>query len=448
MRVSAEGRIWGQHMTSIPKQQLGSFELLDKLGQGGFTEVLLARDLRHKSYGTLVAIKRLRPGLIQRDPIFLESLLFEAELGMLVNNPHVLRVDGVFEAEGEPHLVMEYVEGYRLDHLMGLAEGRGLLPEVVTEVTRQLCEGLAAIHSAQDADREPLHTVHQDIKPGNILVTRSGVVKVADFNLARPQRGDRPPLWVRQGTPGYRSPEQARGDWKLTPASDLYSVGIVLYELLTGKRLFEGLTGDPERLQARQRQLSATMEIVASRKAPPGLDNILQKLLAYDPADRYSDAREVYDALTWWQQTWNQRFDLKEYLHKRRNALEALASRPQNTKGIQHIDTDLGVRPSNPSMAAPIHRASNPTAAAGAMAAALPPNGDGEAVLPTGVGLNAVNMPLGAGLGASGPRNTDPGGRTGIRPPGGDAPPSASQSLALSARKLLRRLSSPLVGRS
>lgn len=440
-------------MDESQKRQLGSFEILDKLGQGGFTEVLLAKDLRHKSYGTLVAIKRLRPGLIQRDPVFLESLLFEAELGMLVNNPHVLRVDGVFEAQGEPHLVLEYVEGYRLDHLMNLGEGRGVLPEVATELVRQLCEGLAAIHSAQDADREALLTVHQDIKPANILVTRSGIVKVADFNLARPQRGDRPPLWVRQGTPGYRSPEQSRGDWQLTAASDLYSVGVVLYELLTGKRLFEALASYPDRLLARQKQLSDTVEIVASRKAPPGLDSILQKLLAFDPTERYGDAREVYEALTWWQQTWNPRFELKEYLHKRRNALEALASRPINTRAIQHVDTDLGIRRTPSGLSHPSSgngqasfAPAQPTPSSPAGATFAQPN-DPDTSLPSGSIISAVNMSMGPPVTPTGIRAGESGAWGTAGRPSSPEAPSVPQSLVLSARKLLRRLSSPLVGR-
>lgn len=322
--------------------RMGPFEVIERLGRGGFTEVLLAKDLRHKSYGTLVAIKRLRRGLIQRDPVFLESLLYEAELGMLVNNPHVVRVDCVFEADGEPALVMEYVEGYTLDHLMKLADGRGLPPEVAAEIIRQLCEGLAAIHEANDADGVPLCTVHQDIKPANVLMTRGGLVKVLDFNLARSQRGDRPPLWVRQGTPGYRSPEQARGEWLLTPASDLYSVGVVLYELLTGKRLFDGVARNPERLLARQQQVSLTMEIVALRMAPPGLDTILQRLLAFEPERRFRSATELVETLGPWQKAWNPRFELKEFLFKRRNVLEALASRPVDDSGIHRIDTEQG----------------------------------------------------------------------------------------------------------
>ncbi|MFM7199509.1 MAG: serine/threonine-protein kinase [Myxococcota bacterium] len=328
--------------TEHPK--LGHFQILEPLGRGGFTEVMLARDLRPKNYGGLVAIKRLRPGLIQRDPVFLDSLLFEAELGMLITNPHLIKVDSVFEAEGEPAVVMEYVEGYRVTHLLALAAGSGLLPEAAAELMRQVCEGLAALHRAKDASGTPLHTVHQDIKPDNILVTRGALVKLIDLNMARPQLGDRPPLWIRQGTPGYRSPEQARGEWNLTPSSDLYSVGVVLFELLTGRSLFGREARDAVRLEERQKQLSFQLEQTASKIAPPGLDLILRKLLAYDPQERFATAPEVIQALSEWLCAWNPRFELKEYLVKRQGALEALLSRRSSGVAIHDQDTDVGVR--------------------------------------------------------------------------------------------------------
>lgn len=329
--------------------QLGHFQILDRLGQGGFTEVLLARDLRPSRMGELVALKRLRPGLIQRDPVFLESLLIEAELGMLVDNPHVVKVACVVEAEGEPALVMEYVEGYRLDILQKLGEGRGLPPEVASSVAAQVAAGLAAIHAAQDASGRPLRTVHQDIKPGNILVTRGGVARVLDFNTARPHReGQAFPVWIRQGTPGYRSPEQTRGEWRLTPASDVYGLGVVLFELLTGARLFPNLPSEPEGQLTRQKQISLKIEMLASKIAPPGLDALLSRMLAWSPDERQGNAAELSQALDLWVKIWAPRFSLAEYLTRHRVRLEALALRHKSEQDIHRVDTEVGERRQGP----------------------------------------------------------------------------------------------------
>jgi len=335
-------------MTIPQLEPLGPYQLIRRLGGGGFTEVFLGRDTRPQNYGAPVAIKRLRPGLIHRDPVFLDSVLCEAEIGMLVQDPHVVRIAGVLDEGGEPAIVMEYIQGYRLDRLIRSTDRRGLPPEAATEIARQICEGLEAIHGVRDSEGEPLWVVHQDIKPSNLILTRQGAVKILDLGMARPQRDDRPALWVRQGTPGYRSPEQSHGERVLTPAADLYGVGVVLFELLSGKALFQHVEREPERMFERQRQTSLEMEVHASRVAPPGLDRILRKLLMFQPRERYRSAYEVIKDLAHWQWCWNSQFDLVGYLDGITPLLEALPDEGVEPGEIHRCDTEPGVRVSEP----------------------------------------------------------------------------------------------------
>lgn len=401
-------------------EMLGPYRVLGRLGGGGFAEVLLAKDGRHANYGTRVALKRLRPGIIHRDPVFLDSLLFEAEIGMMVSNPHVVRVDGVLDDGGEPVVVMEYIEGYRLDRLMSVEAGRGVPVEAAAEIVRQICEGLVAIHMTHDAGGSPLKVVHQDIKPSNLVVTPAGMAKILDLGMARPQREAKTPLWVRQGTPGYRSPEQSRGEHRLTPASDLYSVGVVFYELLQGKRLLAGHERDPERMLERQRQLSIGLEVQASKIAPPGLDHILQRLLAFDRRERYVSAYEVVKELGTWQQRWNARFDLEGYLAARAATLGDLSEEGGEPGTIHQVNTEPGER---------VLDAGRPCAIRE------------EVVLPSGGALSAVSVAAGE------PARAVRGGA--LRELGGSPSTArkAPDDVFSSARRLIRRLAAPLNAR-
>ena len=323
---------------------LGHFELVRHLGGGGFAVTWLARDLREPA-STLVVIKRLRKGLIHRDPVFLESLLSEAEFGMRVHSPHVVRIHRVEELEGEPTVVMEYVDGYRLDLLIRAAAEQGMAPEAVAEIVRQLAEGLLAIHDVRDTDGTLLRLVHQDVKPSNVIIAPSGLVKLIDLGLTRPQRPGAPRIWVRQGTRGYRSPEQHRGDQLLTPASDLYNLGLIMYEALQGTPLFE-----PDDLSARemldkQKQMAIQIEVIAPQIASPGLDIILQRLLAFDIESRYHSAWDLARDIRRWQASWRGDLKLDAYIQRLGARAMRLPEPPVEPDAIHCCDTQPGDRP-------------------------------------------------------------------------------------------------------
>jgi serine/threonine protein kinase/peroxiredoxin len=210
-----------------PGRVLGPYRIEAELGGGSFGTVFRARDL---TLDREVALKVLRPG----GPVPASALLAEARAAAAVSHPNVCIIHAVDSSLGAPMIVMEYVDGRPLSQLLG--EGPAP-PEQAAALGRQIALGIAAAHAHG--------VVHGDLKPANVLVTATGTVKVVDFGLARrsaaPTQGDETGLWDSNpaggisGTPAYMAPEQARGE-PATPASDVFSLGVMLYELLAGRR--------------------------------------------------------------------------------------------------------------------------------------------------------------------------------------------------------------------
>jgi len=199
----------------------GRYELVHPLGHGAMATVDLAHDVELERP---VALKRLAENLA-RDSDLQRRFLREARLAARLAHPNVVRVFDVGEDDGRPFIAMEYVEG---ETLAELSERRGPLPvaEAATLGT-QMCAGLAAAHAAG--------LVHRDVKPQNLLLRIDGVLKLGDFGIAAGHEGTRLTLaGTVLGTAGYLAPEQARGE-RVTAAADIYAVGAVLYELLTGE---------------------------------------------------------------------------------------------------------------------------------------------------------------------------------------------------------------------
>lgn len=208
----------------------GRYELQQPIGQGGMAEVFLARD---QLLDRPVAIKRLL-GQFAGDASFVERFRREAQAAAKLSHPNIVGVFDYFEEGGEYFIVQEYVEGRSLAELL-TAEGR-LHPDRAADVAADIAAGLGAAH------REGM--VHRDVKAGNVLVAADGQVKVADFGIARVFAGGDSELTQAgtvMGTATYFSPEQAMGK-PVDPRSDLYSLGVVLHEMLVGHPPFEGDT--------------------------------------------------------------------------------------------------------------------------------------------------------------------------------------------------------------
>ena len=266
-----------------PRLLGGRYELDGVVGRGGMAEVYRARDIR---LDRIVAIKTLRADLA-RDQIFQARFRREAQSAASLNHPSVVAVYDTGEdmASGlpVPYIVMEYVDGRTVRDL--LQEGHRLLPERSIEIIDGVLRALDYSHQAG--------IVHRDIKPGNVMVTRNGDVKVMDFGIARAMSDAQSTMTQTAqviGTAQYLSPEQARGE-RVDSRSDLYSTGCLLYELLTGRPPF---TGDsPVAIAYQHVRENPVPPSRVDPDVPPWADAIVLKAMAKSPADRYQTAADM-----------------------------------------------------------------------------------------------------------------------------------------------------------
>ncbi|HVB27531.1 MAG TPA: Stk1 family PASTA domain-containing Ser/Thr kinase, partial [Mycobacteriales bacterium] len=266
-----------------PRVLGGRYELGEMLGHGGMAEVHRGRDIR---LGRAVAIKLLRPELA-RDPSFQGRFRREAQSAAALNHPAVVAVYDTGE-DGEdqtlvPYIVMEYVEGRTLREVLH-EEGR-LLPQRALEVTAEICRALDYSH------RNGI--VHRDVKPGNVMLTPAGNVKVMDFGIARALTASSVTMTQTAaviGTAQYLSPEQARGE-AVDARSDVYSTGCLLYELLTGRPPF--VADSPVAVAYQHVREDPVPPSRLDPDIPATVDAIVLKAMAKNPANRYQTAEEM-----------------------------------------------------------------------------------------------------------------------------------------------------------
>jgi serine/threonine-protein kinase len=276
MRVALESDRGGRF---LPGTMFGGrYRLVGPLGRGGMGEVYRADDLK---LGQPVALKFL-PADVERDPDRLERFLTEVRLSLRVTHPNVCRVFDVAQIDQRHFLSMEYVDG---EDLSSLLRRIGRLPEdKAIEIARQLCAGLAAAHEEG--------VLHRDLKPANIMIDGRGRAKIADFGLAGATEGISGGE-ARAGTPQYMAPEQVAGR-ELSERTDLYAVGLVLYEMFTGKRAFELRT-----LEDLQRLQSSTPTSPSSHVSGlnPLVERAILRCLDPDPSKRPPSANALAAAL-------------------------------------------------------------------------------------------------------------------------------------------------------
>ena len=251
----------------------GRYRVERVLGGGAMAKVVLARDAE---LGRAVAVKVLDESLAT-DESFRARFSREARLAASLSHPNLVTVFDAGEAEGRPYIVMEYVEGLTLEER--LRNDGPLPPEEVRRVALQVCAGLEHAHAHG--------LVHRDLKPGNLIERTDGTVKIADFGIAR---GDGATELTEAGTivgtAAYLAPEQAQGG-DITPRSDLYAFGVVLYELLTGRRPWQ-----IESLSDLARRHTEPPPALPEH-VPPGLRAVVERCLAADPVDRPASAADV-----------------------------------------------------------------------------------------------------------------------------------------------------------
>lgn len=273
----------------------GRFVLLELLGRGGMAEVWRAR-LETEGFTRTVVVKRILPHLAG-DPSFAQLFEREARLSARLNHSNIVQVFDSGKIAGEPYLAMELVDGLDLTRALSVLSERGRPPlGLGPYVAREVARALAYAHGLAGDDGRPLGLVHRDVSPSNVLLGSDGAVKLLDFGIAKAlfEVAERTQTGGFKGKVGYASPEVAeggRGDQR----ADLFALGVVLHESLTGERLFKGESDIATLGLVRAAKVPPPSSL--NPKVPPEVDEIVLRALAKNPAERYPTAEAFALAL-------------------------------------------------------------------------------------------------------------------------------------------------------
>lgn len=279
-------------MTTFKPTQYGKYLLLDRIDCGGMAELFRGKILGSQGFEKLVAIKKILPHLANQDE-FVKAFIDEARLAAFLQHPNIVQIYDFGQMEDSYFISMEYLSGTTLKAVLQKAEETGKplkLPLSLFYILPMVCEGLNYAHNLKDLSGTPLNIIHRDIGPQNIFITFDGEVKLIDFGIAKASSHDATTYaGSLKGKLAYMSPEQASGQ-EIDLRSDLFSVGILLYELATGTRLY---TGETQKILA----LASKGQFKPAEEVKQGLPvllyNIIRKSLALNPDDRYQSAAEL-----------------------------------------------------------------------------------------------------------------------------------------------------------
>ncbi|WP_157069376.1 serine/threonine-protein kinase [Sandaracinus amylolyticus] len=408
-------------------RRFGKYTLMRKLATGGMAELFLALQRSVAGFEKLIVVKRVLPNLAQ-DRSFIELLLTEARIAATLNHPNVAHIYDVGEVEGQFYIAMEHIHGEDLRSIVRQMKKVGVTAfplEHALAIVLGCCAGLAYAHEKRDLDGEPMNIVHRDVSPQNILVTFTGDVKLVDFGIAKAGRSHMEDTGSGQlkGKVPYMSPEQAQG-LPLDGRSDIFSLGIMLFELCTGKRLFRGasemdtLKMIVEGQYPRPRALNPNLH--------PKLEQIILRSLEKDPGRRYQSARDMQAELedyirenqlkvsplslaAWMQQLFGEKLQQqRQMLQEGRQLAEVIAAQAAAEEEARHSHegTSSGVRTKQPSRAPWIVMAMmGLVAAVGAVWFAMT---QGASSAPTGPGVLALSStPPGAAILIDGSRREE-----------------------------------------
>lgn len=279
-------------------RSLGSYGLLRRLGSGGMAEVYMAAQWMSDEISRPVVIKAIHRHLAENER-FTHMFLREVRIASLLQHPHLVHIYDVTVLDERPSIVMEFLRGRDLWTMLQRASANNgaFAPELAAVVALQVARGLHYAHHVRGKDGDPLNLVHRDVSPHNILVTRSGVVKLVDFGIAKSDfHQTQTESGIIKGKLPYMSPEQARGT-AIDHRADQFSLGVVLWEMLTGQRLFA--RNDPYQTMAAVFQASVPSPSIV-RPVPEKLEAIVLKSLSANVDDRYADCEAFARDLQRW----------------------------------------------------------------------------------------------------------------------------------------------------
>jgi serine/threonine protein kinase len=270
------------------------YVVTEHLSEGGMGAIYVGKKLGAGGFEMEVVLKQLLPEFTQQEE-FIDLFLREAKLSATLDHANIVHTIDLVTAGSEYFIVMEYLPGGDLRTLLKKAKRRGkrFSPAAAIYISREVLSALAYAHVKRDFEGQPLRLIHRDVSPSNVLLSYGGEIKLTDFGIAK--ASTHTSLFYKvKGKIGYMSPEQAKSE-PLDHRSDLYSLAVCMYEILTGERLFvhAGLTTSADEIYSQPVPL-------VSRKVPgltPDIDGIMHKALALDPTARYQTAGELQEAL-------------------------------------------------------------------------------------------------------------------------------------------------------
>jgi eukaryotic-like serine/threonine-protein kinase len=298
--------------------KFGKYYLLERISVGGMAEVFKAKAFGEAGFERLVAVKRILPSIAE-DQEFIAMFVDEAKLAVQLTHTNIAQIFELGKVGEAYFIALEYIGGKDQRTIFERAKKRSeAIPvPMACYMVMKLCEGLDYAHNKKDSAGRSLELVHRDVSPQNILVSYDGEVKLIDFGIAKAaSKSSKTQAGILKGKFGYMSPEQVRG-LQIDRRSDIFAVGICLYELLTTERLFVG-ESDFSTLE-KVRNVEITPPTAFNKKIPEELENIVLKALAKHPEDRYRTAMDLHDDLQSFMYTSGNFFarkDLSGYMHK------------------------------------------------------------------------------------------------------------------------------------
>jgi serine/threonine protein kinase len=282
--------------------RFGRYQLLKRIAQGGMAEVYLAQQSGPAGFSKKLVIKKIHPHLAHNEE-FVGMFLDEARVAALLAHPNIGQIYELGEEHGQYYIAMEFIDGCNLRQLNKCLRRKGVLmpPELAACVASNVCAGLDFAHRFKDGDNQPLRIVHRDVSPQNVMLSRDGAVKLIDFGIAKASTNQQLTQGnVLKGKFSYMSPEQAGGK-KLDRRSDIFSLGVLLYEMLLGEKPFKvpGEIGKKrtDNTELLRRITRCEFRMPSSGQVPEPLRQVLERALTQHRGDRYQTAREMRDAL-------------------------------------------------------------------------------------------------------------------------------------------------------
>ena len=320
----------------------GKYQLLELLARGGMAEVFKAKSHGVEGFEKVLVIKRILPEL-SSNPDFVEMFINEAKIAVTLSHANVVQVFDLGRADETYFIAMEYVAGSDLATVLRRARkyDKRLPVELAVYLISEVAKGLDYAHRRRDAELQPLHIVHRDVSPQNVLLSFEGEVKLTDFGIAKARGSveEGTAAGVLKGKYAYMAPEQARGR-EIDARTDLFSLGTVLYECLAGRSPFLAASTYDTLQRVRAGEAKPLSEVAS---VPEELSAIVARAMSPDPADRHADAGRFYEDLVQFLYSTGRRVgghDLSNYLDN----LRALSEGRKKKKKAGLTSTDTGLR--------------------------------------------------------------------------------------------------------